>query len=224
MRRSLVFMSPLILTLACFGLTGCADSDSSAATMTETTSAVVEKAAEDAMETASTDSEAATTDVAAETDETAATSEELTAEVTATTDSESESDIALTENESDASAEANADDVANSETSEAKPAEGEQASTIGPQLPDSLKWLTDWKSRDFDWLEDWKSALDGIRRPLVLRPETPWPAEIPEGTPTEDVTSSVEAEAGEDEFASIPAASRSETKPEDSEDSAADAD
>lgn len=187
MRSSFPFLLPLTLGLVCTGLMGCSDADSSAA-IQESEVLVAENdiaaaevagvnddalAGQDAAATPSSE-EADMSDQPAEAIETSNAGEAAGASNSTGNDVNAADDPATDSEEPQfpVSSESSETPAPKDRT---KAEESEQASMVGPGLPPSLQWLTSWKDRDHDWVAGWKNVLNEIRRPLVLRPETPWP-------------------------------------------------
>lgn len=188
MRVSVRFMYPLFAALLCVGLAGCSESESDAASTSDAPSA------------SSSEPEVATSpstgsDAAAEESESLAgpvengskgsngsefASGEEKAAAQSTVDEQSSDGTVASEkvdgkqeeqgDSEEKPTEANADAGGN-----ASPATG-QTAKASRELPENLQWLESWKDGEgFEWLSDWKTALKQLGRPLVLRPDTPWP-------------------------------------------------
>lgn len=230
-------MSSMISGLVLLAISGCADSDSrpessqqSSAVMTETEMSQTDSSTGNEVAAAqSSDSSISSDDTVADTPASAESNVQVKVatpeadNVTESTDKEPDQKVAgetaqQTSSEVEAGENATTDQGNSSDN-------GEQVSTIGPELPESLRWLTDWKERDFSWMTDWKNALNEIRRPLVLRPETPWPLEpssdaaIENGTSTAIATASPSAK---NQLAQISGESSAETGPSSTESRTAD--
>lgn len=187
MKSSFPFLFPLTLALVCTGLMGCSDADSNAATQ-ESEVLVAENdigATEDTGVSddsltglhdtgAQSSEEVDVSDQPAEAEGTSPAHEDAGPSNSIGNDVNSADDSATdsTEPQIPASSDSGETPAPNDKT---KAEEGEQASMVGPELPPSLQWLTSWTDRDHDGLADWMNVLNEIRRPLVLRPETPWP-------------------------------------------------